>query len=45
MFQLLFGPPRRVTARQWWAYFGSFGDDIFGGEHDDAPPASNPDVP
>jgi hypothetical protein len=45
MFQLLFGPPRRVTARQLGAYFGSFGDDFFAGEHDDAPPASNPDVP
>ncbi len=27
--------PRRPTARDWWAYFGSFGDDCF--DEDDTP--------
>ena len=21
---------RRLTVREWWAYFGSYGDDFFG---------------
>lgn len=23
------GPTNRITLSEWWAYFGSFGDDIF----------------
>jgi hypothetical protein len=23
---------RRLRAREWWRYFGSFGDDFFGDE-------------
>jgi hypothetical protein len=26
---------RRITAHQWWAYFGAFGDDCFEGSDDD----------
>ena len=26
----------RITVPDWWAYFGSFGDDIFGDEYMDA---------
>ena len=27
----------RDTAPGWWAYFGSFGDDIFSADDDDTP--------
>ena len=29
------GVRERTESRDWWAYFGSFGDDTFGDEHTD----------
>lgn len=34
-FLHLFRFRSRPSLRDWWAYFGSFGDDLFGDEHDD----------
>ncbi|MET0144071.1 MAG: hypothetical protein ABW328_04700 [Ilumatobacteraceae bacterium] len=34
-FPHLFRFRSRPSLRDWWAYFGSFGDDLFGDEHDD----------
>jgi hypothetical protein len=31
---LFFRSRRRLAAREWWAYFGSFGDDFFGDDPD-----------
>jgi hypothetical protein len=30
----LFRSYRRPTLREWWSYFGSFGDDFFGDDID-----------
>lgn len=37
---LFFRSRRRLAARDWWAYFGSFGDDFFGDEADVAAAAA-----
>ena len=29
------GVPDRAESPDWWTYFGSFGDDIFGDEFED----------
>jgi len=37
---LFFRSRRRVPARDWWAYFGSFGDDFFSDDLDAPGPVS-----
>ena len=38
----IFRSRRRPTMRDWWAYFGSFGDDFFG-DDGGAPTTTPPD--